>query len=59
MVWAEFQLWSLRGMVLRLSSIMDRRTAGICRSVPFGSQRRIDPQNWAHGQDVTAAQMLQ
>ena len=43
MVWAGCQLWSLRGMVLRLSSMMASRTGGMFRSVDLGSHRRRSP----------------
>ena len=42
-LWAEFQPWSLRGMVLRWSSMMARRTAPALRSVLLGSHRLSRP----------------
>ena len=43
MVWAEFQLWSLRGIMLRQSAMTARRTAPMLRSLLLGSQRRSSP----------------
>lgn len=43
MVWADCHRWGLRGISLRLSSMIARRTGPMSRSVPLGSQRRSRP----------------